>query len=419
MEAPKQRTELLDLRLRLNHGAASAIASDDPVNLEGAHADSILYIFDEAKAIPVATWDAAEGALAADAGDGGLPEAFALAISTPGAPQGRFYDIHTRKPGLEDWFTRHVKLAEATRAGRISKTWADQRRRQWGEESALYRNRVLGEFHAADEDAVIPLQWLEEANLRHTEWDRSGRPALTGRRFLGVDVARGGADKTALARRHGVAVTELERKRYGDTMATVAYVTGMLTEDEVAIVDSIGIGAGVIDRLKELKLPAKAYTGSAGTTARDASGEFGFTNTRSAAYWHIRELLDPSRDAELMLPDDDQLTADLCAPKWEITSGVPPKIKVEPKDAVNTRLGRSTDTGDAVVMAFWADRLAQVMQVASPSDLTRVQDPGPRPRGTAPQVGSRLRTFASGAARLLSPLQGDSRGYDPGRRNAT
>jgi len=65
--------------------------------IEGAHAESLLYIFDESKSIAAPVFDAAEGAFA------GPGEVFALAQSTPGEPSGRFYDIHARASGLEDW----------------------------------------------------------------------------------------------------------------------------------------------------------------------------------------------------------------------------------------------------------------------------------------------------------------------------
>lgn len=186
-----ENTELLALNLKLAHGAASAVASNRAELIEGAHADSLLYLIDEAKVVPDATWDAIEGAFSGGRTDG-LPEAFALAISTPGPPAGRFYDIHRRAPGLEDWFTRHVTLDEAMEAGRISQQWADQRRKQWGADSAMYANRVLGEFHASDEDSVIPLSWVEAAVERWHAWDSDGRPPAEGRRILGVDVARAG-----------------------------------------------------------------------------------------------------------------------------------------------------------------------------------------------------------------------------------
>lgn len=355
-------SELLTLNLKLVHGAASAVASNRPELIEGAHADSLLYVIDEAKVVPDATWDAIEGAFSGGRTDG-LPEAFALAISTPGPPSGRFYDIHRRAPGLEDWHTRHVTLEEAIAAGRISRQWAEQRARQWGADSALYANRVLGEFHASDEDSVIPLAWVEAAVERWHQWVADGRPPIEGRRVLGVDVARFGGDSTILVHRHGLLIERLDAFGREDTMQTTARVQAAATkrdgvEGMVPVVDSMGVGGGVVDRLRELRAPVIAYTGAAKTKARTRDGEWGFTNTRSAAYWRCRELLDPAFGAELALPPDDELLADLTTPTWDVTTGVPPRIKIEPKDDVTARLGRSPDRGDAVVMALWAEALA-------------------------------------------------------------
>lgn len=343
------RTELLDLRLKLNHGAATAVASNMPERIEGAHADELLYLLDEAKIVPPATWDSIEGAFSG-AGSDTVQNAYAFAMSTPGPPSGRFYDIHRRAPGYEDWWTRHVTLEEAIAAGRISRQWAEQRRLQWGEDSAIYHNRVLGEFHASDEDSVIPLAWLEAAIERWHVWDRAGRPDLGGPLWVGVDVGRGG-DESVLAHRDGPAIW-LEGHRRRDTMSTVAMLQGL---DARPIVDVIGVGAGVYDRSKEVGLKALAYVGSGKTTHRDRSGKYGFTNIRSAAYYHLRELLDPAYKPVLALPPDDLMISDLTTPHWDITTGVPPKIQVEPKDKVMARLGRSPDRGDSIAMAMWAD----------------------------------------------------------------
>lgn len=362
-----ERSELLAQNLKTSNGAASAVASNKAELIEGAHADSLMYLIDEAKIVPDATWDAIEGAFSGGRHEG-LPEAFALAISTPGPPVGRFYDIHKRAPGLEDWWVRHVTLAEAVAAGRISQKWADQRAKQWGSDSAMYANRVLGEFHASDEDSVVPLAWAEAAVERWHAWVEAGRPPLDGKRFTGVDVARAGGDSTVLAHRQGVAIISLETHDREDTMHTTARVQaasgrGDDTEEDgpagaVPVVDSMGVGGGVVDRLRELGVPVLAYTGAAKTRVRTRDGEWGFTNTRSAAYWRVRELLDPAFGPELLLPPDDLLLAELTTPTWTVTTGVPPKIKVEPKDEVTKRLGHSPDRGDAVAMAMWAEMLA-------------------------------------------------------------
>jgi hypothetical protein len=410
-------TELLTRNLKLEHGAASPVASNKAELIEGAHADSLLYLVDEAKIVPDATWDAIEGAFSGGRMDG-LPESFALAISTPGPTTGRFYDIHRRAPGLEDWYTRHVTLEEAIAAGRITREWADQRKRQWGEDSALYANRVLGEFRAADEDSVIPLGWVEAAIERWHEWDAAGRPPMPGRRVLGVDVARAGGDSTVFAFRLGVVVSKLTAYDRQDTMQTTARVQAALAasgdpggpeelgepdqhqkleQDEeqaapvgwVPVVDSIGVGGGVVDRLRELGVPVLAYTGAAKTRRRTRDGEFGFANVRSAAYWNLRELLDPAFGAEIMLPPDDLMISDLTTPTWDVITGVPPKVQVEKKEDVVARLGRSPDRGDSIAMAFFAESLAysNVLAPTNPGRSTTAANRYGRSITSAPRGG--------------------------------
>lgn len=343
------RTELLDLRLKLDHGAATAVASNQPERIEGAHAQRLLYLLDEAKIIPAGTWQSIEGAFS-NAGPDTSDVAYALAMSTPGVPSGPFYDIHRRAPGYEDWHPRHVTLEEAIAAGRISRAWAQQREKQWGRDSAVYQNRVMGEFHSSDEDSVIPLAWLEAAIERWYEWQRRGFPSPGGPLWTGVDVGRGG-DETTYAHRDGWAVKIVgDHKR--NTMNTVAQAQ---VYDGRAIVDVTGLGAGVYDRLVELHERPLAYVGAGKTSKRDRTGKLGFTNVRSAAYWNLRELLDPGYEPQLALPPDDLMISDLTTPTWEITSGVPPKIKIMTKEDVVEKLGRSPDRGDAVAMVMWAE----------------------------------------------------------------
>lgn len=350
-ERPFNKAELLNLNLRLTHGAAMAAACSNPALIEGAHADSLLFIYDESKAIPAGTFDACEGAFS------GTGETYALALSTPGPPQGRFYDIHRRSPGYEDWNVRHVTLDEAVTSNRISYEWADQRRKQWGEQSALYQNRVLGEFYAGEEDSVIPLSWVEAAVERWYEWDSVGRPEPGRPHTVGVDIARSGEDKTVLAVRHGDVITDIRISSQEDTMGTTGRVVGLLHADDsaTAIVDVIGVGAGVYDRLREQGLRAQAFVASGRTNKRDSTNELGYLNIRAAAWYNLREMLDPSAGAVVALPDDDDLLGDLTSPQTmaPMSGG---KLRIESKDDIRTRIGRSTDRGDAVVQAFWMER---------------------------------------------------------------
>ena len=144
------------------------VASDTPAYIEGAHADHLLYIFDEAKAIKDDIFDAAEGAFSGVGQPG--HEALALSISTPGAPVGRFYDIHARRPGHENWWPRHIRIEEAVAAGQVGALWVREHAALWGVTSPIYRNRVCGEFAADDADGVIPLAWVEPAFDRWHAW---------------------------------------------------------------------------------------------------------------------------------------------------------------------------------------------------------------------------------------------------------
>lgn len=346
------RHEMMRTQLRLRHGLALAASPEKPDVIEGLHADAVLVVIDEAKIVSPGIFDSIEGAFSG-AGDGSDLEAYALAFSTPGEPSGRFYDIHTRKPGLEDWHVRHVTLDEAIAAGRMTRQWADQRKKLWGENSALYQNHVLGEFCADDEDAVIPLRWVEAAFERWRAWDRDGQPDQDGVATVGVDVARSGHDKSAAAIRHGNVITRIVTWSKADTMETTGRVKGLLTADPAltAIVDVIGIGAGVYDRLREQGAKADPFTAGRKTGRKDATGQFGFRDVRSAAWWNLREMLDPSRGAELALPPDDELAGDLTVLHYKHASDG--RIQVETKDEVRKRIGRSTDRGDAVIQACW------------------------------------------------------------------
>lgn len=356
--------ELLKASIQLPNGQAFGAVAKNPDMIESAHADQLLIVIEEAKSVPESIWDALEGSLTGEEGQ------FVLAGSTPGAPAGRFYQIHQgRVPG---WRARHVTKEEAVAAGRVSVESIARREQYWGTDSALYRQQVLGEFAADDESAVIPLSWVEAAMERWSAWrDEEGRPALDGAPGYSVDVATTGADSSVIARRVGIHIPELVYTRGNSVMGVTAKVQGTVRKGHAktapVIVDSIGVGSGVASRLEELGYRVVRYTGSAKTNRRTEDREFGFANVRAAAYWHLRELLDPERGPGIMLPPHEQLTADLTTPKvLEPLTGLPPKIRIEKKEDLVKRLGRSPDYGDAVVMAYWLDAERVPVQTAKP-----------------------------------------------------
>lgn len=371
------RNELQRITLRLEHGEAMAAACTNAGLIEGAHADELLFVFDEAKLIPASTFDSAEGAM-------NTGNCYALCLSTPGDPAGRFYEICSRQAGYEDWAVKAVKLKEVLEFGQVNADWVKQRELQWGPNSALYHNHVLGEFYAADEDNVLPLRWVEAALERWEQWVAAGRPHLPGRRVVACDVARYGTDKTAIAIRQGSMITEIHQYAQQDTMTTTGYVKGFTSyPHSLAVIDVIGVGSGVVDRLREQGQQTIAFNAAAraehGSGKKrkpltDKTGEFGFVNLRAAAWWNLREQWDPSAMPGCSCEDGDPsdhncwrctealgipaggdgavaLIGDLIAPKWSMTSGA--KYQIESKDVIRERLGRSPDTGDAVVMAAW------------------------------------------------------------------
>lgn len=384
------RTELMAQSLKLKTGEAFAVASDEPSAIEGAHADYLFYIFDESKAIIPKTFDAAEGAFSGSGSDTGH-EAYALAISTPGELVGRFFEIHQRYPGLEDWWVKHVTLEDTIRAGRNSREWAENRKRQWGVTSSVFQNRVMGEFSAGDDDGVIPLGWLEQANQRWLQWKddptKENTPPLT---TIGVDVADGGSARTVLALRYGHIIKELRVFQGIDQMETVGHVMGILRKNPgaKAIVDSIGVGAGVVARLKELNAEVYAFNAGQGTKLMDQTNENGFLNKRAAGWWTLREKLDPRNGYDLAIPPDEwatgeytqrtkesSLTGELCAPKYKMTSAG--KYQIEAKDQIIERLERSTDLADAIMMSFFDACLSEfeeAYQFFTPIGLAELQE---------------------------------------------
>lgn len=351
-EELRPKDQLTSLHIKLTYGEAFAVASDKSEYIEGAHADNMFYLFDESKIIPDATWDSAEGAMTGE-------KAYWLAVSTPGIPQGRFYEIQNGQPGLEDWWVRHVTLQEAIDAGRISMDWANDRLRQWGEDSAEYQNRVLGNFAQEEADALIPLHWVEAAMKRYRE--RIGSSDLVVEQ-IGLDVARRGGDSSVIAKRNKKLILPLEKYGKIDTMEAAGYIVPYLKRNPElpVVVDVVGVGGGTYDRLTELYPDNEnlfPFHAQEKTLFRDATEQWEFANSYSAAWWNVRELLDPSNprklDELLALPPDKHLSAELSAPTWKVNSSG--KIEVEPKEKVKERLSRSPDSADAVVMACWGE----------------------------------------------------------------
>ena len=206
-----------------------------------------------------------------------------------------------------------------------------------------------GRFDAALEDDpwhVIPTAWVEAAQQR---WQPVPPGPMSA---AGVDVALGGRAQTVISRRHGDWFNELLTYSGAETptgVAAAGLVAQALRDGAPAQVDTIGVGVACYEHLGNIGIPTAAMDARKATEAKDMSGQLGFVNQRSLWWWSMREALDPESELNLALPPDNELLADLCAPKWR---PVPRGIQVELKEDIEQRLGRSIDKGDAVVMAL-------------------------------------------------------------------
>lgn len=370
---------LMTMEFHGTTGAAKAIASNKSGTMEGGHADHGLLILDEAKLIPGGTFDTLEGITS-------IGTWYVLVISTPGNSSGRFYNICRRAAGFEDWTARHVTMAEVIAAGRMERSWAEQRARQWGEDSAIYKQRVLGEFADDAPDALIPLAWVEAAQRRWLDLRDDG--TLDGLRLvdleqIGADIARDGTDSEVEALRFGRVISALVVTRKPQLMQAVARLEDQCggRRDVPLVIDATGLGAGVYERCAEKGLRARGFIAGASTSLRDRAGLWGFVNCRSAMWWNIREWLNPENLEDLCLPDDDNLTEELTEPRWRRRSDS--KIEVEPKrltqgwasaelqesrederKSLIARLKRSPDRAEAVGMALWEGEAEQALDDA-------------------------------------------------------
>lgn len=216
-----------------------------------------------------------------------------------------------------------------------------------------------GKFDASLRDQplqAIPTGWVRMAIDRWTEKPRPGVPMCA----LGVDASGGGADPMAIACRHdgwfapiietpGSAIPSDRPGKYA-----AGIVVAERRDRAIVVVDmGGGYGGPLYEHLRANQIEAQAYKGAEKSVRRTQDGQLRFTNRRTEVYWRFREALDPEQPngSPVQLPDDRELLADLTAPTFEAT---PAGIKLEPKEKVVARLGRSTNRGDAVVMAWSA-----------------------------------------------------------------
>lgn len=202
-----------------------------------------------------------------------------------------------------------------------------------------------------DEWQAIPTMWIRAAMARWRPTPPVGVPMCA----IGADVAQGGADQTVLAIRHDAWFAPLVIKPGKDTPGgtDVAALVLKHRRDLAKVCIDVGGGWGgdAHGHLMKNQVDSIAYMGVKESHQRTADMQLAFTNVRTQAYWRFREALNPDQPggSPVALPNDNRLLADLTAPKYKIT---PRGIEIESKVDVVKRLRRSTDRGDAVVMAW-------------------------------------------------------------------
>lgn len=203
-----------------------------------------------------------------------------------------------------------------------------------------------------DEMQCIPTGWVQAAQARWTPY----KPANTPMCAIGVDIAQGGSDNMVLASRYDGWYKELEIIP-GVEVPGGAEAAGLVVkhrrDNAVPVIDiGGGWGGDCYAHLRENNIPAVSYMGIKQSNRRTRDNLLKFTNVRTEAYWKFREALDPEQDGGsiIRLPPDPLLLAELVTPQYEVTGQ---GIKLESKDKVKEKLGRSPDRADAVVMAWW------------------------------------------------------------------
>lgn len=238
----------------------------------------------------------------------------------------------------------------------------------------LRSQMLYGDFHAGIESdpwQVIPTAWVEAAQAR---WKpQHNKPRMDS---MGVDVARGGRDNTILARRHGWWFDVPLVHPGADTPdgPTVAGLVIAALRDRSPIhIDVIGVGASPYDFLLQANQQVIGVNVAEGTQQVDRSGRLGFINQRALLWWRMREALDPAADTGIALPPDSRLLADLTAPKWSLSGKA---IKVESREDIIKRIGRSPDWASAYVLALMdTPRMADLRALGARGPASGDYDP--------------------------------------------
>ena len=162
---------------------------------------------------------------------------------------------------------------------------------------------------------------------------------------IGVDVARFGSDRTVICVRRGDRVIDIASFTKKNTMETAGLVNESVKQyaPTCVRVDSIGVGAGVVDRLKELRVPGVSGI----NVARRATNPEHFANLKAELYDGLRERFQQGR---IRIPGNGKLISELASIRYSFSSSG--QIRLEDKDELRGRGQPSPDMADALMLAF-------------------------------------------------------------------
>lgn len=331
---------------------ALGFSTREPEMVHGIHGPADLLVVDDAHGLAPALWPEIENMMAG--GDTRLLMLFnRVALAGPTHECNHFDAKRWRNISIPFSRTPNGKARAAVIPEMLRPEVAEEWVAKYGWESAFVRAKVRDVYPLQEADTLIPLDWVEAA------FERRAQP---GDVTLAVDVARFGDDRSVVGGfcgRQGLP-PRVSRKR--DLMELVALV-GVDVEElapRQVLVDGVGLGAGVVDRGRELGWRGVRDV-NAGAPATDPER---FYNLKSEMAWALRDALDPAGEAPVSLVRDADTQAELSAVKYRVASDK--RIRVESKEDFKKRLGFSHDIFDMYAMAAWGAGAGRPASAQSP-----------------------------------------------------
>jgi hypothetical protein len=162
-------------------------------------------------------------------------------------------------------------------------------------------------------------------------------------KIMAVDVARFGDDQSVIGIRQGRKVHPFKKFRGLDTMQLAARVVEAHDEHkpDVLVVDGVGLGAGVVDRLRQLGYKVIEFNG--GERANDPVK---WRNKRAETWGIMRDAIKAGCD----LPKDNDLDMQLTSVEYAFTPTQ--QLLLEKKEDMKARGLESPDIADCLSMTY-------------------------------------------------------------------